>query len=144
MDEIVRAKFASSSWLINPLIGVTRWLNYCKIFGHLQQGKFAQSHNIFAKVRYFLPNTIFTLKIFPTIFKIVPKWRNFPKPGHADFHCIWGRPTVNHVKMDLPRLVLLLIRLTHTDRNVLLLTCFMIQPVTSSYNTGEAIQFDVR
>ena len=53
MDEIVRAKFASSSWLINPMIGVTRWLNYCKIFGHLQQGKFAQSHNIIAKERYF-------------------------------------------------------------------------------------------
>ena len=25
---------------------------YCKIFGHLQQWKFAQSHNIFAKVGY--------------------------------------------------------------------------------------------
>ena len=30
-----------------------------------------------------LPNTILTLNKRPKIYKIPPKWRNFPKPGHT-------------------------------------------------------------
>ena len=54
------------------------------IFGHLEQGKFAPTYKIFARIGsqfYQILNSY--SRNGPKTYKILPKWRNFAKSGHT-------------------------------------------------------------
>ena len=62
---------------------VTRWLNYVKVFGHLQQWKLAQRKNIFPVVGSKFCQVLNKPSKNCPIIKIVPKRWNFAKSGHT-------------------------------------------------------------
>ena len=53
---------------LGVIISVTRWLDYCSIFGHLQKRKFAQCHKNCQNSFKILPRPKLTLHNLPKTF----------------------------------------------------------------------------
>lgn len=62
---------------------VTRWLDFCSMFGHSQQLKFTKSQKIAMVCSNFCQILNTSSKILPNTIKSLPKWRYFVKSGHT-------------------------------------------------------------